>query len=69
MSSPRHKKYEDYAGDSCTVVVWDRGVWLHNCVGVKNEDGSPIEEASILFDRKQVKDLRRELKLMLKEMK
>ncbi len=65
----RAKLYNDYAGDTLEIVAHDGGVWFYNNVGADVHDEDDGQAANILLDRKQVKDLRRELKLMLKEMK
>lgn len=62
----RSKLYNDYAGDTLEIVGCEGGVWF---VGTDVDDEDAGQAANILLDRKQVKDLRRELKLMLKEMK
>lgn len=65
----RSKIYNDYAGDTLRVRRFERGVWFNNTTGADVNDEDVGQGANILLDRKQVKDLRRELKLMLKEMK
>lgn len=65
----RAKLYNDYAGDTLEIVLCINGVWFYNNVGADVDDEDDGQAANILLDRKQVKDLRRELKLMLKEMK
>jgi len=65
----RNKLYNDYAGDTLQIRRYKQGVWFNNTVGEDVNDEDAGQGANILLSRKQVKDLRRELKLMLKEMK
>ena len=65
----RAKLYKDYAGDTLEIELCNRGVFFYNTVDADCIDEDAEQAANILLDRKQVKDLRRELKLMLKEMK
>lgn len=69
MNRYRKKTYTDYAGDTVEVVSFADGVWFNNTVGADVDDEDAGQAANVLLSRKQVKKLRRELKLMLKEMK
>ena len=69
MMGLRKKTFTDYSGDTMQVFRSDDGIWFNNTVDVDVNDEDAGQGANILLDRKQVKDLRRELKLMLKEMK
>lgn len=64
-----NETYTDYAGDTLEVSISPSGVWFSNTVGADMDDEDVGQAANILLSRKQVKSLRRELKLMLKEMK
>lgn len=63
----RNETYTDYAGDTLEVSISPSGVWFSNTI--LSDANSSLQAANILLSRKQVKSLRRELKLMLKEMK
>lgn len=62
-----NETYTDYAGDTLEVSISPSGVWFSNTI--LSDANSSLQAANILLSRKQVKSLRRELKLMLKEMK